>query len=256
MASAIGVATTTTVVRTEDFDDFFVTDPATLPTCASDSTSSSTSTDQRSCELLFEIRAPDTGITHTGLGLLDTGTSRSQGTAGLLDRLKVQLQQDDLRIYNTAAGLTRSTQKFTIPTLCFPEIASTRSIINTDVCLMEKKLGRYDAIFGIDLMQRLGMDCCFSDLSIKWDGQEMPMHPKGFWNNPKLHSYRSYHRESAHVQALIGKFFKLPAVKLKFITTNVRIVVELHGTTNQVNKFYFTLVAMKLRPSFNTPRPF
>ena len=272
---------------------------------------------------------------------------------------------------------------------------------------MEKKLGRYDAIFGIDLMQRLGMDCCFSDLSIKWDGQEMPMHPKGFWNNPKLHSYRSYHRESAHVQALIDEgdiiddlhvlddlhttpsikpanyqahdvhkyvasldhldteqkrdllecllphqelfqgilgcwpdleidleltddakpyhaapfriphsqlklvrdevdrqcrlgilapappdtewaapcfvipkhdgtvrfltdfrrlnrclnkrfpwplpnITKLPAVKLKFITTNARIAVELHGTTNQVNKFYFTLVAMKLRrPSFN-----
>ena len=118
MASAIGVATTTTVVRTEDL---FVTDPTTLPTHVSDSTSisSSTSADQRSCELLFEIRAPDTGITHTGLGLLDTGTSRSQGTAGLLDRLKVQLHNKtifkclqhscwDLQIYNTAAGLTRS----------------------------------------------------------------------------------------------------------------------------------------------------
>ena len=149
-----------------------------------------------STEMIVTIRNRETEEEMIFLVLLDTGTSRSLGTEsainelGLRKRLNTQVHQ-----YQTAIGSFDTYEWATIRTHKLIELAGRRKLSKCRVQVTES-LGRYDFIFGRDYMAQYGIDVCFSDQTIRWDGTKMEMHSPGYWTrdmvNDRLRQIDSY----------------------------------------------------------------
>ena len=80
-------------------------------------------------------------------------------------------QTRDQQVWMTPGGSITTNKKvkaqFTIPEL------HNKRLIEWDVHIT-KTLGAYDMIIGRDLLQFLGIDVLFSNLTVKWEGSSMP----------------------------------------------------------------------------------
>ena len=103
--------------------------------------------------------------------LLDSGGAESLVTSKVAKNLRIKTSNNKPKTWSTPAGelTTRAKVKsqFTIPEL------QERKMIEWDFHVTES-LGAYDMIIGRDIMEFLGIDIRFSDMTIKWDHYDMP----------------------------------------------------------------------------------
>jgi hypothetical protein len=134
-----------------------------------------------STEILFTVRHRKTGEEILFLGLLDTGTSRSLGTEEAIDKIGLRKRPNaHIHQYQTAIGTFDTDKWATIRSHKLIELSGRRKLSKCRVQVTES-LGRYDFIFGRDYMTHYGIDVCFSDKTIRWDGAKMEMHNQGYW---------------------------------------------------------------------------
>ena len=74
----------------------------------------------------------------------------------------------------------RTTMHATIRQHRVVDLLGKRRLTTMKVQVYSGKLGSYDFILGRDYLQRYGIDLCFSDTHIRWDGKSMPMHSPGY----------------------------------------------------------------------------
>ena len=102
--------------------------------------------------------------------LLDSGTNRCMGTKEAINRAGLEVQPETKRQFRTAAGTFHTTHSTRIHKHRLLELNSRRILNRLKVQVAPSKLGEYDFIFGRDYMSRYGIDLCFSQQQIRWDG--------------------------------------------------------------------------------------
>jgi len=134
-----------------------------------------------STEVLFTARHRKTGEEKLFLGLYDTGTSRSLGTEEAIQKIGLR-KRPNARIhqYQTAIGSFETDEWATIRSHKLIELSGRRKLSKCRVQVTES-LGRYDFIFGRDYMAQYGIDVCFSNKTIQWQGAKMELHNPGYW---------------------------------------------------------------------------
>ena len=134
-----------------------------------------------STEMIIAIRNQETGEDETFLALLDTGTSSSLGISAVIKKLGLRKRRNArVHQYQTAIGSFDTHEWATIRSHKLIELSGRRKLSKCRVQVTQS-LGRYDFIFGRDYMARYGIDVCFSDQTIRWDGTKMEMHSQGYW---------------------------------------------------------------------------
>ena len=129
------------------------------------------------------------------LVLLDSGSSHSMAKASLVSQYKDEFFRHDESVYQTATGdfTSRYSMKFNLK---LDEFAGNTNIVHRfDLDKNEDGIG-YDMIIGRDLLNDLNIDVRFSDNTIKWEDQLVPM--KSF---AKL--YENKHPTRKELQATI-----------------------------------------------------
>lgn len=108
--------------------------------------------------------------------LLDTGTSKIMGTEEAIQRAGLTMKDDVReRKYDTAAGTFTTTKKARLRSHHILELSSRRVLQPVTVRVVEGKLGQYDFIFGRSYLTKYGINLCFEDSTIRWDGMISPM---------------------------------------------------------------------------------
>jgi hypothetical protein len=138
-------------------------------------------------EILVSIRNRDTGEAELFRALLDTGTTRSLGTAAACSRANLNVKEGKkVHTYRTTIGTFKTTRKATIRSHKLEELNSRRELYKVRLQVVDGTLGSYDFIFGRDYMKRYGIDLKFSDETIDWDGCSMEMHQPGYWTDERM----------------------------------------------------------------------
>ena len=110
------------------------------------------------------------------LVLLDSGSSHSMAKASLVNKeYKDEFFKHDKSVYQTAAGDFTSKYSMNL-NLKLDEFAGNTNIVHRFDLDENKVLGiGYDMIIGRDLLNDLNIDVRFSDNTIKWEDQLVPM---------------------------------------------------------------------------------
>jgi len=121
------------------------------------------------------------------LALLDSGTSRSliTNTAVMKTKLPTKTNRQS-HAYQTTIGVFRTNKYTTLRKHKIVGLTGRRQLIQMKLQVYEGTLGRYDIIFGRDYMKRYGIDLQFSDSTIRWEDNSLPMHPQGFYTEERL----------------------------------------------------------------------
>jgi transposase InsO family protein len=99
------------------------------------------------------------------------------GTAEAIHKAGLHLKRGRKHKYTTTAGTFTTTQKSKIHKHRILELNSRRVLKPHTVQVTPGTLGRYDFIFGRDYLNKYGIDLCFSQGVIEWDGAQMDMKP-------------------------------------------------------------------------------
>ena len=120
-------------------------------------------------------------IKHNLIVLIDSGASHSMAKASLVMMYKNSFFKQNQASYKTAAGTFKSTFSMKL-TITLDEFGgSTRIKHLFDLDENEEGIG-YDMIIGRDLLNELNIDVRFSDGTIKWEDQLVPMKDfQGIW---------------------------------------------------------------------------
>ena len=118
--------------------------------------------------------------------LLDSGCGATIINHKLLSKLK-QKSNTKTR-WKTKAG-SFNTSKTCKCTLFLPEFHENREIEWTVHVDESDDPSRYDMILGRDLMEALGMDLCFSQNLIKWDGATTPMQDPSVFDESNIDDF-------------------------------------------------------------------
>ena len=110
------------------------------------------------------------------VALLDSGGAGSILTKRLAKKLNIRKTNGKPKIWSTPAGDISTTEK-TKSQLKLPELHEYR-LIEWDFHVAPD-LGVYDMIIGRDMLEFLGIDIKFSDLTVSWDGAVMPFKDAG-----------------------------------------------------------------------------
>ena len=106
--------------------------------------------------------------------LLDSGASESLVKADYAKKLRVKRSPTTSTVWTTPAGELKTNSKvkaqFTIPELHDNKLLEWDLHVAAD-------MGAYDMIIGRDILSFLGIDIKFSNLTVEWDGAEMPFKP-------------------------------------------------------------------------------
>ena len=113
------------------------------------------------------------------VALLDSGGAGSILTKRLAKKLNIRKTNGKPKIWSTPAGDISTTEK-TKSQLKLPELHEDR-LIEWDFHVAPD-LGVYDMIIGRDMLEFLGIDIKFSDLTVSWDGAVMPFKDAGSAN--------------------------------------------------------------------------
>ena len=103
--------------------------------------------------------------------LLDSGGSGSLVTEKHAKKLRVKTLNAATTVWTTPGGAMKTTSKVKSQFM-IPELHDNRLIDWT--FHVTKSLGSYDMIIGRDIMEELGIDLRFSDLTVNWDGHSCP----------------------------------------------------------------------------------
>ena len=116
--------------------------------------------------------------------LLDSGGSESLITAKYVQKLRIKSTKGENQVWSTPGGTlttkSKVTGQFTLPEL------QDRKIISWDLHVTES-LGAYDMIIGRDMLNFLGIDIRFSDMTVQWEGAVMP------FKNPDASEIEAFH---------------------------------------------------------------
>ncbi len=147
--------------------------------------------DRITTEVLMTINVE--GVDRLFRCLLDSGTSRSLGTADAVKRAQLDERPNKTRNgkimklrYKTAKGAFETKTHAIIKKHRIVDLSGKRQLADMKFQIHRGKLGRYDFILGSDYMRRYGIDLRFSKDIIEWDDCLMPMHQQGFWSNERL----------------------------------------------------------------------
>ena len=103
--------------------------------------------------------------------LLDSGASESLVDEKFTKKLKVKIDQVNRTTWSTPGGAMTTNRKakaqFTLPELHDDKLIEWNLHVS-------KSLGNYDMILGRDLLEFLGINIRFSDLTVEWEEQELP----------------------------------------------------------------------------------
>ena len=115
--------------------------------------------------------------------LIDSGASHSMAKASLVQRYKHSFFQKEKSSYKTAAGTFESKHSMKL-VFTLDEFGRSTKLSHTfDLDESEDGIG-YDMIIGRDLLNKLNIDVRFSDKTIKWEDQLIPMKSfKNIWKN-------------------------------------------------------------------------
>ena len=106
--------------------------------------------------------------------LLDSGASESLINAKYVKHLRVKKASKSSTVWSTPAGemktLSRVKAQFTIPEL------QEKKLLEWNLHVAEN-MGAYDMIIGRDIMNFLGINIQFSDLTVHWENASMPFKP-------------------------------------------------------------------------------
>ncbi len=121
--------------------------------------------------------------------LLDSGASHTiidKAVAG-----KLRLKKSKATSWETAAG-TFSTDCKTMVEFQLPELSTTVQLKHT-MYVHNGALSNYQMIIGRDLLNHLGIDICYSDLTVKWPRMNavLPMKPREAKINTHFHVHDS-----------------------------------------------------------------
>ena len=106
--------------------------------------------------------------------LLDSGSSHSMAKASILNKYKKDFFVKEESSYKTAAGTFSSKYNMEIDLTLDEFGRSTKIKHRFDLDENEDGIG-YDMIIGRDLLTKLNIDVRFSDKTIKWEDQLIPM---------------------------------------------------------------------------------
>ena len=110
----------------------------------------------------------------------------------------------------------------------FPQFTTNRKIKHDFHLFKKNKNDRYDAIFGRDLMQSLGIDILNSTQQFKWNGIEVDMVPTGHWSGHR----RRKHLREFRVEQEINEVKTI--LESKYEVANLDLVVkELNHLTDE-----------------------
>ena len=129
------------------------------------------------------------------LVLIDCGSSHSMAKVSLVNQYNDSFFKKEKPIYKTAAGNFSSQYNMNL-TLTLDEFGRGTKIVHRfDLDESEYGIG-YDMILGRDLFSQLNIDIGFSDGTIKWEDQLIPM--KSFSN-----IWKNKHPSQKEIQATI-----------------------------------------------------
>ena len=120
------------------------------------------------------------------LVLIDSGSSHSMAKASLVDKYKDSFFREEKSVYKTAAGDFKSKYSMKLKFKLDEFGGNTKISHRFDLDESEDGIG-YDMIIGRDLLSELNIDVRFSDGTIKWEDQLIPMKSlHKIWKNEHL----------------------------------------------------------------------
>ena len=132
---------------------------------------------------IYDPTDPNKVIRANLLVLIDSGASHSMAKASLVMKYRNSFFKKSEASYKTAAGIFNSRFSMKL-TITLDEFGGNTKISHT-FDLDENKEGiGYDMIIGRDVLNELNIDVRFSDGTIKWEDQLIPMKEfQGTWKN-------------------------------------------------------------------------
>ena len=132
---------------------------------------------------VFDPKDQDTIIKEHLFVLIDSGASHSMAKASLFKKYKKSFFRKEKSSYKTAAGTFESRFNMSLTFKLDEFGGNTKIHHNFDLDENEDGIG-YDMIIGRDLLNELNIDVRFSDKTIKWEDQLVPMKSfKNIWKN-------------------------------------------------------------------------
>eukprot|EP00957_Ditylum_brightwellii_P064597 4902432-Ditylum_brightwellii.AAC.1 len=113
------------------------------------------------------------------IGLIDSGASGMLFSQQLADHCVGKEVKSNKKL-TTQGGQYATTRQKKDVLFALPYFTTNR-FIKGDVHMMKKK-SQYNAIIGRDVLQQNKIDILNSKLTFVWDGIEIPMVPKGYWD--------------------------------------------------------------------------
>jgi hypothetical protein len=131
--------------------------------------------DAPTCAVIVSLFDPKTQQPIFFKALLDSGSNGSLASFDAIKRFGGEIR-DSKRIHHvqTSAGIFETTKCTKIRHHRIMELNSQRKL-QSFVVQATPSLGSYDFIFGCNYLNRYGLDLCFSNKTIRWDGMVMPM---------------------------------------------------------------------------------
>ena len=142
----------------------------------------------KSSELLISLP------THAGskkyktyLCLIDSGTSSSLISKDII--ADFPLATNAATEWKTQAGVFKTNGLVRIAKLCLPQFTIKRKIDASFHTFTKKPSDSYYAILGREFMQQIGLDIMNSTQSFSWDGINVPMVVRGYWNPATISTF-------------------------------------------------------------------
>ena len=171
--------------------------------------------------------------------LIDSGVSHRMAKASLVMKYKDSFFKQSKASYNTAAGMFKS--KYSMKLMITLNKFGRGTKINHDFNLDKSKEGiGYDMIIGRDLLNQLNINVRFSNGTIKWEDQVVPMEKfQRIWKNN--------HPLRKEIRTTILRLIKSRSTKdatervvkildLKYKKANLNKIVEAANNLNQEQK--------------------
>ena len=131
------------------------------------------------------------------LALVDTGSSRSLANRKVISARYKKQKNTDCTGWSTQAGEFRTNTEGLIDRVKLPQFTEKRSFGASFHLFEPSDHNKYDFIIGRDILQEMKIDILNSSQSFSWDGIEVPMVPRGYWNKSKIAQFWKQESNSA-----------------------------------------------------------
>ena len=166
----------------------------------------------------------------TYLALVDTGTSASLINEEIVKDAGYVMALDTKSEWKTQAGVFKTHRKVKVERFCLPQFSTKRRIKGVFHLFSNGSTDTYDAIFGRDIIQGLGLDIINSKKSFTWDDISVPMVPRGHWNSESLADFyrkeKTTETEARGAQECAEEVMQAELKPAKYETVNVDRLTE------------------------------